>query len=90
MSIDHFFRNGPRDPYTRIILMTLADNSNDQGKCELPLRDLASECGVSLSSIQRYLRLLDETGWIEIYHQYDIDGSNLPNVYELNLEKRVK
>ena len=53
-------------PSTRMVAIALADYANtDTGHCWPSLANLSRRSGVSVRTVQRCLRTIEEAGWIE-------------------------
>jgi len=72
----------------KLVLLKLADNANDEGKCWPSLYHLAEHCEMNREQISKYCKMLSELGFIKIIHRTK-EGVSLPNVYHLNLEGGV-
>lgn len=71
-------------PTTKLVLLKLADNANDDGWCWPSQSTLAKHTGLSRKSISRHIKNLSDAGLIEVKHRQR-DGVSLPNHYLLNL-----
>lgn len=52
------------DPTCRLVLLSLADQANDEGLCWPSVATVARRCGVSPKSARRWLHYLEERGWL--------------------------
>lgn len=69
----------------KLVLLMLADRTNrDTGRCTPSHRNLAEDCGMSMSTLKRCLAALQQAGLIEITNRSDGDVS-LANQYQLNI-----
>lgn len=73
-------------PTTKLVLMKLADNANDEGLCWPAQSTIARHCEIDRSTVNRHIKRLVELGLIEV-EQRTQDGVKLPNVYHLKLKK---
>lgn len=71
-------------PTTKLVLLKLADNSNDDGYCWPSQSTIARHTGLTRETINRHIRKLRHEGLVEIRHRME-DGVSLPNHYRLNL-----
>lgn len=69
-------------PGKKLVLLKLADFSNDEGICWPSRRRLAEDTELSESSIKRYLADLEKEGWIKAERRVQ-DGVNLPTIFHL-------
>jgi len=59
-------RTEPKAPLQRLVLVLLADMANDHGVCWPSVGYIAKRAGLSSRTVQRMLRSLTETGWLEV------------------------
>lgn len=45
---------------------------------------LAEQTGLSVRQIQRYLRRIEASGWVSILPQHNVEGGQLPNLYDFS------
>ena len=64
---------------TRLVLLRLADQANDDGWCWPALKALAADCRVSVSSVQRALEALAVFGELAVFRR----GKRATNVYRV-------
>lgn len=72
-------KSGPK-----LVLLKLADNSNDEGICWPSMATIQRHTGLSRSSVIRYTKQLEQGGFLKVQRRR-ADGINLSNVYELHL-----
>lgn len=65
----------------KLLLLALADNADDKGKCWPSVRLLAEKCGLTPRSIRSLLTDLERLGHIRIEPQFRDDGSQRSNLY---------
>lgn len=71
---------------TKLVLLALADNSDDQGVCWPGSRYIAEKTGLSRATIWRHIKLLEERGLVRREERYNPeDGQQIANRYVLNL-----
>jgi uncharacterized phage protein (TIGR02220 family) len=69
----------------KMVLLMLANRTNhDTGRCDPSHKRLAEDCGMSISTLKRCIRQLEESGLLEIITRKNGDV-NLPNQYILKL-----
>ena len=68
-------------PSPKLLLMALADISNDDGVCWPSVRLLAKKCCLSEREIRRILEQLKSAGYIRINKRFRTDGSQTSNSY---------
>lgn len=76
------FELGGVSPTEKLVLVKLADQANDDGKCWPSQSTLAKHCCMSRESVNRIIKRLAEANFIEIISRVR-EGVNLPNVYQL-------
>lgn len=70
----------------KIVLVMLANRCNhDTGRCDPSHKRLATECGMSLSTLKRCIDKLEAAGLLTIEHR-EQNGVSLPNQYHLHLD----
>ncbi len=74
-------------PTTKLVLMSLSDNSNDSGQCFPSVQYIAEKCCLSTRHTQREIQKLVNLGLIRIQKRTRKDGSRSSNLYLLNLAK---
>lgn len=67
-------------PSRKLILLTLADSSNEHGECQLPIDYLAARACVTRASIFTAIKDLESVGLVEIER-----GAGKRNVYRLRM-----
>lgn len=73
----------------KLVLLMLANYCNHHtGQCNPSYDRLASECGMSKTSVRDAIKALNEKGILEIEHR-SIDGVSLPNQYRLMISQGV-
>lgn len=70
-------------PTSKLILLALADNANDQGECWPSLRNIATRCQVSPRTVQRLLKSFEREGLIRVLPRFGSDGRQTSNRYLL-------
>lgn len=74
-------------PAQRLTLIYLADMEDAETNACFPLLDdLAERVGVSVSSIRKNLKGLEDAGLITRIEQFDDHGAQLPSVFVLRLD----
>ena len=61
------WKNGPADSMDRFVLLKLADNANQDGKCWPSLPEIALATCLSESSVRRSVQKLEKGGWLEVF-----------------------
>lgn len=70
----------------KIVLLMLANRTNsDTGRCDPSHKRLATDCGMSVSSVKRAIFELEQMGILSITHK-SLEDVQLPNQYQLNLD----
>lgn len=69
----------------KMVLIMLANRTNhDTGRCDPSHKRLAADCGMSISTLKRCLKSLEESGLLEVINR-KTGEVNLPNQYLLKL-----
>lgn len=71
-------------PTTKLVLIKLADNANDDGECFPSQSNIAGQCELSIDSVSRHIKKLEEMGLVSVFRQ-KINGVKQRNHYTLNL-----
>jgi len=82
--IDWAFNQNCKSPAQKLVLIKLADNANDEGKCWPSLSHISKHCQIDRAGISRHCKELASQGLIEIVPRFK-DGVQLPNVYRLKI-----
>lgn len=69
------------DPYERLVMLSLADHSNDEGMCYPSIRRLCARTGMKERGVQNVIKRLTEAGYITVEMNKGRAGSNL---YRIN------
>ena len=75
-------------PTRKLILLMLADRSNEDGLCYPSQNKIAEDCELSRETVNRQIKELEKMGFLEIINRV-VDGVKLPNHYKLNLTPHV-
>lgn len=71
---------------TKLVLLKLADNANDDGLCWPSYQNIADHCEMDRRTAMRHIKKLEDMGFIRVEWRKDNDGQNRTNVYHLTLE----
>jgi hypothetical protein len=71
-------------PGPKLVLMALADASDDGGICWPRVATIAKKCSLSKRTVQRVLREFEVEGLLWVQAKYAADGSQRANTYRLN------
>lgn len=69
-------------PLDKLVLVSLADQANDEGLCHPSIDTLARMASTSVRSVKRSVAFLKGNGFLEVVHRSSQDG-RLPNGYRL-------
>lgn len=72
-------------PSPKLILMALADASDDAGDCWPKVKTIAKKCCVSERTVQRAMKDFIASGLLEMTHRFNHDGRQVSNNYRLRL-----
>jgi hypothetical protein len=84
-AIDWAFRQQVGSPTSKLVLVKLADNANDQGKCWPSLKTIEDATELCHDSVIRHIRKLEQAGLLKV-RKRQLGGVSLSNVYQLNLQ----
>ena len=79
-AIDWAFRQKCKSPAQKLVLIKLADNANDEGKCWPSQGYIAEHCSMTRQTVNFHCKALAEQGLIEIVPHW-IGKNRLPNTY---------
>ena len=71
-------------PTTKLVLLKLADNANDEGLCWPAQSTLSRHTGLARETVNRHVKKLEQLGILKIRRRSK-EGVSLPNHYLLNL-----
>jgi biotin operon repressor len=74
----------------KLVLIALADHSDDDGNCWPGLKGLAKKCGISRSSVIEHVNALEEMGFIFKSTRSDENGRSISNIYNLNFSQNLE
>jgi len=70
----------------KLVLIALADHSDDEGFCWPGVRGIAAKCGITQRTVEHHTAELARLGWLRVEPQHRPDGSRRSNLYCLNLQ----
>lgn len=70
----------------KLVLIKLADNANDDGKCWPSLQRIANECEISKRTAINAIKALEEKGFLCVHRERTSADMNKVNLYTLTLE----
>ena len=77
------------NPSRKLVLIKLADNANDKGKCFPTYQHVADQCEMSRRSVINHIDALCEMGLVRKTFR-DGEKGNSSNVYLLNLDEPIQ
>lgn len=69
----------------KLVLIKLADNANDDGKCWPSLQRIANECEISKRTAINAIKALEEKGFLCVHRERTSADMNKVNLYTLTL-----
>ena len=73
-------------PIKKLIMLKLADNADDNGKCFPSMKHIAEKCNCSRSTVVRNINLLEKGGFLSIERRYKNNSKeNQSNTYTIKL-----
>src|SRR5262245_17776849 len=88
-AIDWAFKQKVGSMATKIVLIKLADNANDEGFCWPSFEYIAEQCECDRTTVKRQIRRLVEMGLVFVEHRKE-DNTSLSNYYCLNLPPELQ
>lgn len=74
------------NPLRKMVLMKLADQANDEGKCWPSYESIAHACEISRRSVINHIKWLEENNYLRIEKRYNDEAKkNYTNVYHLTI-----
>lgn len=73
------------NPLRKLILIKLADNSNDKGECWPSYQHIADQCETSRRSVITHIKKLQNDGFLQIEIRPKEKGQNHSNLYHLSI-----
>ena len=84
------FNQNTKKSTAKLILIKLADQANDEGRCWPSIRWICKHTELSERSVQNGLRWLEQFGFIDTIFRYDKENEiNLTNVYRLKIDETM-
>lgn len=87
-AIDWAFRQQVGSSATKLVLVKLADNANDDGQCWPSLATIEDQTELDRRTVIRHIKKLQSAGLLNIVHR-KVDSTTLTNAYTLNLSPVV-
>lgn len=78
------------DPYKKIVLMSLADNANDEGYCWPSMDTIAYKSSMSKTTVRRHIKSLEELNLLTKHQRTRSNGSTGTNYFHLHVGATVK
>jgi hypothetical protein len=83
------FKARVNSPITKLVLIKLADNSNDDGLCFPSYQHIADQCEISRQSAINHVKILLELGVLQKENRMR-NGENTSNQFVLSMSKMVE
>ena len=74
------------NPLRKLILVKLADNSDDRGRCFPSFTHMAGKCECSRRTVISHIQNLEEKGFLTITRQKLKNDMNTSNIYKLRID----
>lgn len=76
---------GPKVGSTdKLVLLALADNAHDNGRCWPGLAYLAEKCEMSEDTVRRSIQRLVDAGYVAVIERHAPNGRQTTNAYQIN------
>lgn len=72
------------NPTRKLVLLKLADNANDNGKCWPSYEHIADMCEIDRRTAMRHIKILEQEGLVKVTYRKGEKG-NSSNIYQLYL-----
>lgn len=76
------------NPLRKLVLIKLADNANDEGKCWPSHSHIADHCEISSRSVMNHIKALEKAMFLTVKHRVK-DNKKQSNMYHLHFEKAL-
>ena len=76
------------NPLRKLVLIKLADNANDEGKCWPSHSHIADHCEISSRSVMNHVKALEKAMFLTVEHRVK-DNKKQSNMYHLHFEKAL-
>ena len=86
-AIDWAFHQECGNPLTKLVLIKLADNANDDGQCWPAMSYISTHCECSVSTVQRAIAKLKQMKLLEVVPRY-AKNIQISSMYLLNIPAR--
>jgi hypothetical protein len=70
----------------KLVLIKLADNADDKGRCFPSYQSIADACEVSRQSVITHVKAMQELGLLSIQKRF-VDGENSSNIFTISIKK---
>lgn len=77
------------NPLTKLVLIKLADNANDQGECWPSYRHIADQCEINRSTAIRHVDILEGCGFLRKEERFGGPKGNSSNLFHLTIDRGV-
>lgn len=78
-------------PLKKMVLIKLADQENDEGKCQPSYESITNACEITRRSVINHIKWLEENDFLTIEKRYDsANQKNFSNIYHLTLDKGIE
>lgn len=84
-AVEQAFEVPIRDSGAKLVLLVLARHVNNDGQCWPSMKRISKLTGMSISSIKRKIRLLEESGLVRHRRRRKQDGEPDSNLYEMGV-----
>ena len=74
-------------PASKLILLALADNANEDGICWPGITYIERKTGLARSTVIKYINDMVDAGYITKRSQYSKNGFRATNLYQFNLQR---
>lgn len=75
-------------PTSKLILLALSESADGHGVCWPRIKRVATMCDVSVRTVQRTIRELEEGGFLSVSYRYCGTGRQMSSVYTLRLDNQ--
>jgi DNA-binding MarR family transcriptional regulator len=75
----------PLPATTKLVLMAFLYAADECGHCSVTRKWIAEKCGVALGTVDRHIAQLVNINWLTKELQFDDNGSNIKNFYQVRM-----
>jgi hypothetical protein len=75
------------NPTRKLVLLSLADQANDEGWTWPAMRTIAQRCGVAERTVREHIAMLEVHGILKREQRHDASGRQTSNLFQISIEE---